>query len=166
MTKAKNKRIFINILLGLLTLVLQFDGWFINIKYDIYPLIPLAFTVVVSMYASELSAFICGMVIGIFVDASSSVHYSFNTILYPLIAFFVSLLVHYLFNNNIRSCIVISFFAAVLLLSLRFVVSYPLIGFNNLFRHFLNSVVPSALLTSIFSILFFYIEKKIFKTLR
>ena len=166
MAKVINRHLLLNIPLAVIVLLLQFDSFIFDGSYNIYPLFPLALTVAVSMFASELGAFLCGMVIGIFVDSSSSVHFSFNTIFYALIAFSVSLLVHYLFNNNVRACIVLSFFSALILSALRFIFSYPTIGFNNIFKHFLNSIVPSALITALFAILLYYIEKRIFKASR
>lgn len=166
MAKLINRHLLLNIPIAVLVLFLQFDSFIFDGYFNVYPLFPLAFTIVIAMYASELGAFLCGTVIGIFVDSSSGVHFSLNTIFYSVIAFLVSLFVHYLFNNNIRACAVLSFFSAILLSLLKFVLSYPAIGFNRVFRHFLNSIVPSALLTAVFAVLLFFIEKRIFKASR
>ncbi|MBO4468133.1 MAG: hypothetical protein J5766_02415 [Clostridia bacterium] len=166
MAKVINRRLILNVIIAAFTLFLQFDSSILDGDFAFFPLFPLGFTVVISMFTSELGAFVCGMIMGIFVDSSSSVHFSFNTIFYALIAVTVSLLVRYLFNNNVRSCVVISFFAAIFLLTVRYLVSFPLPGFNNVFKHFLKDIVPSSILTVIFSVVLFYIEKKIFKTLR
>ena len=163
MSKVINRSTAINFLIAVICLALQFNH-FINIgKSSIFPLFPFAFVIVFSMFSSELTAFITGMVMGIFVDSSSSSLFSFNTIAYSLTAFLVSLLVHYLFNNNIRSCTVISFFSTAFLLLVRFIVSYSDLGLNYMLKNFLNSIVPSAVLTVIFAVLLFLAEKKIYK---
>lgn len=166
MAKVINRHLLLNIPVAVIVLLLQFDSFIFDGVFGIFPLFPLALTVALSMFASELGAFLCGTVIGAFVDSSSGAHFSFNTVFYSLIAVTVSLLVHYLFNNNVRACVVLSFFSALILSSLRFIVSYYTVGFNNMFKHFLNGIVPSALITAIAAVLLYYIEKKIFKASR
>lgn len=153
----------LNFLIAAFTLLLQFNEPLDLKRYTFFPLFPFAFVVVVSMYSSELKAFFIGLILGIFVDSSSSALFSFNTIAYPLLAVIIALLVHYVFNNNLRSCIVLSFFSTVFLLLVRFIVTYFNSGLNDMLKYFLNSIVPSAILTALFAVLLFWAEKRIYK---
>lgn len=166
MAKSVNRPLLINLIIALPVLFFQFNGFIDSDKLNIFPLFPLGFIVVISMFCSELESFFWGLGIGILVDCSSSYRFSLNTILYPVIALAVSLLVHYLFNNNLRSCIVLSLFWAIFLSLIRYIMFYYSSGLNNLFRGFLNNMIPSALLTTVFTVILYFIEKKIFKASR
>ena len=166
MAKSVNRPLLINLIIALPVLFFQFNGFIDSDKLNIFPLFPLGFIVVISMFCSELESFFWGLGIGILVDCSSSYRFSLNTILYPVIALAVSLLVHYLFNNNLRSCIVLSLFWAIFLSLIRYIMFYYSSGLKNLFRGFLKNMIQSALLTNVFTVILYFIEKKIFKASR
>lgn len=166
MPKLKTRYIVLIVFIALVTLVLQFNGSLNITKFSAFPLFPLGFIVAISMFSSELRSVIIGLIMGILVDSCASSNYSFNTLVYPLIAFGVSLIAHYLFNVNVRSCLLLSLLSAILVLSLNYIVYDFSVGFNNLLVYFLRNIVPSAIITAVFSAILYFINKKIYNTPR
>lgn len=166
MPTLKKRYVFLNILIAVITFLLQFNNVFITNNLSFYPIFPLGFLVVISMFSTELHAVVIGLIMGVFIDCAVSTSYSFNTIVYPIVAFLIALTSHYLFNKNVLTCIMLSFLSVIFVSGAESLVFYFSSGFRNLLENFLKTDIPSALLTVVFSVILFYIENKIFKTLR
>lgn len=154
----------VNVLLFLILLLLQYSPYpSLNIG-NATPMLTLSFVIAVSMFCSELSASLIGMVVGIFTDTSSSTSFGFNSIVFFVIAFLTSFLIHYLFNNNFRSGITFGIMFSALYFVLRWLFFFiqgnsVTESFSYLFQHALPSVIYTAAIT----LILYFLEKFLFK---
>ena len=162
MTAKKGKIIFtvINALIFFALFILHYTD-FISIKIaNANPFIPLAFFVAICMFCSEISAFFSGLICGIVIDTSASTYIGFNSILFMIIGLIVAFTVHYLFNNNIRSCITLSLICTAVYFLMRWLFFHAFgIGFGNSVNYLLTITLPSIIYTFIFVIPFYYFER-------
>lgn len=157
------KQTIVNSVLAVLTVFLQYNPIF-NIKIsNAYPLLPLGLVIGISIFSSELEATLYGVIIGIFVDAASASAFGFNTILFTAIAFFVAFISRYLFNNNIRATLVLGFVFSLAYFILKLLFVYNLSTLYEAFDYIVKFAFPSAIYTTVFTVIFFYVEKKINK---
>ncbi len=161
----KRKAILINIVIAILFFLIQYNN-IVSIKiHSAMPMLTLALAISVSMFLSEVSATMTGLIIGIISDTSASTPFGFNAILFTVICFSVSLIVHYLFNNNIRSCMVLELFFTVLYFFVSWLFFYSSGNADEHFTYLFKIGVPSAVYTSVLSGIIYLIEKKLLKSL-
>lgn len=122
----------------------------------------LAYFVAFAMFCEELSATVCGFVIGFFVDAVSSAGSVYHTFFLGILGLAVSLLVHYWLNQNIRTALVLSFFSVMLYYFFRWLFFHAIGGVStDSLLYLLKYAFPSVLLTSVFIIPFYYLNRKL-----
>lgn len=123
------------------------------------PLILLPFLVAYCMFAQELSAALSGMLVGIFMDAFSSSGSYFHTILFFIIGCTVSVLVHYLLNNNFRTGIMLSLVATLFYFALRWLFFHAFTeDITNSAGYLMRYALPSVIYTNLFIIPFYFLQ--------
>ena len=155
---------FINAILFILLIFVQYNGVF-SIKIGFAnPSLPLSLLICTAMFSSELTAAITGLVVGIFVDGVASTPTGFNAILFLLFGLSISLIVRHLFNNNIYSAIALCSLFTFIYLVLRW--AFCLAFFATLtenLTYIMQTILPSVLYTTFFSIPFYFCEKALYK---
>ena len=138
---------------------------FLSIKiFYANPFVPLAFLVAVSMYCREISAFFSGLAVGVAADTDAATSFGFNSITLMIIGVTVAFVVHYLFNNNIRSCIALGLISSIFYFLLRFLFFNAFDAeINSALSYLLTVSLPSVIYTSVFTVPFYYFEKFIYK---
>ena len=157
------KYILLNIVIAVFAFVFQYNSFNIFGSLNATPMFTLGFIIVLSMFCSELSSFITGLAFGIITDAVATTALGFNSIVLPLICFGVSLLSHYLFNNNIRSCAVISLSVSFVYFTVKFMIFYSSVNAKETMMYLMRTAIPSAIITAAFSVLLYLFEKRAFK---
>lgn len=163
----KTKKVIVaavNILFLLVVILLQYTP-LLSIKIaNAAPMLPLSFVIAVSMFCSELSASVMGMTVGIFTDTSSSTSFGFNSIVFFVIAFLTSFLVHYLFNNNFRSATALGILLSALYFILRWLFFFSIgHSINDSFIYLFQYALPSVIYTAVITLIFYLLEKSLFK---
>lgn len=165
MTNRKNIFILrlINALFFVVLLYVQYNGAFTIKIAQANPMLPLALLVAVCMFCSEITAAISGLLIGIFIDTVASTPQGFNAAVFMILGLGSSLIVRYLFNNNIFSGIALCALCTTVYFILRWVfcVAFSANLTENL-TYLMQIAFPSVLYTSAFSIPFYYLEKKLY----
>lgn len=166
MTSRKNifKLRFINTLLFLFLLVIQYNGVFTIKIMNANPLLPLALLVCTCMFSSELTASISGLLVGIFMDGVAATPPGFNSILLFILGLAVSLVVRHFFNNNIFSAVALCFLCTLIYFLLRWAFCFAFwSSLTENLTYLLQTVFPSILYTAVFSIPFYCIEKALYQ---
>lgn len=152
-----------NFLIAAFLIITEFTGKPLLSVLGADPLLILSFCIAMSMFCSELTSAISGLIIGIFVDSASSGPAFFNTFFFMLICLAVSLTVHYYFNNNIRAAMALILICSILYFGIKWVFGHAFNGvINDSLQILLKNALPSALFTSVFIIPFYYLERAIF----
>ncbi len=169
MISRPKKRVWLNVINAVLCislLLFQYNS-FVSIKIgNANPMIPLAFLVTISFFCSETASCFVGLAMGLFIDSTAATKGFFNTIIFFLIAFAVSLTVRYLFNNNIRSCAVVSAVAGVVYFIVRWLLGYAFsCSLGDTLQYIFSYVFPSVIYTAIIAIPLYYLQKFLFARL-
>ncbi len=157
---------FINTLLFIIFVFIQYNGVFTLKIANANPMLPLSLLVAVSMFCSELSACVSGLIVGFFIDSVAATPTGFNAIVFFLLGFAVALTVRHLFNNNIWSAISLCLICTMLYFILRwlFSISFSL-SFEENLTYLMRMVFPSIIYTAVFIIPLYYTEKLLYKKL-
>lgn len=164
--KKKNSHKFfrINFLIFFILMIFHYTGN-ISLKIAFAEPIPyISLLIAVSMFSSETAASFSGLALGFFADSISSQSSVFNTVCLFLIAFAVSLLMHYTLNNNIFSAIALGISGSMLY----FITNWLLFhcfssGKENISYYLFRIGIPSAVYTAAFIIPFYYFERMLYK---
>lgn len=133
-----------------------------NLKANPVSIIP--FLVAFSMYNEEWAAAFTGMAIGIFMDSTSVAADGFHTLVLGIIGLTVAFIVHYLFNNNLRSAIALSLLASLFYFVLRWLFFHAIGGnIDDSIYYLMQYALPSVLYTSIFIFPFYYLQRKFYQ---
>ena len=165
MSKSAKKSLF---RYGLLSLVL-FVSYIINVipwSFSLWmaaPCLLIPFVVCVAMFEEFLPAAFFALAAGLLWDASSGYLFGYNAFFLIIIAVSVNLLVLNLVRVNLPSGILLSFAATALFLLIFFFFFYVLFSREGLLTVFLFSILPSIVLTVIFSPLSYLVVKAIEK---
>lgn len=128
------------------------------------PILPLSLLVAVSMFSSEITASLSGLVLGFFMDSASSGSSLFYTITFFIVGFTVSFIVHFFFNKNIRSALALALIFSVFIFVCRWLFLYiPTEGWISSIEYLLRNAMPSAVYTAICIIPFYFIERRLSK---
>lgn len=153
----------LQLLMFILLFLLHFSGVLAINSLHATPLIVLPFMIAFCMFSQELPAALTGMTVGIFMDAFSSVDSYFHTVLFFIIGCTVSVLVHYLLNNNFRTSIVLSLVATLLYFTLRCLFFYSSGGMVNSTGYLMRYALPSVIYTNLFIVPFYFLQSYINK---
>lgn len=154
----------LNFLLFCLLFLLHYSGIFTIRFLHATPLLLLPYLVAFSMFCEEIAAAFAGLATGIFMDSVTSGSSCFHTVVFLLIGLFVSFTVHFLFNNNIRSAVLLSLLATLVYYLLRWLIFYT-IGQTvaDSLRYLLQFALPSVIYTNLFIIPFYYLHRRFFR---
>lgn len=150
----------INTVFFVLLISFQYNSIF-NIKIlTANPMLPLSLLVAITIFSSELTAAISGLIVGIFIDSASSAPSGFHGIIFLLLGLAVSLTVRHLFNNNILSSIALCFLCG----TLYYLVHWALFLAHNLsfienLTYLMRTAFPSVIYTTVFIVPFYFLEK-------
>ena len=154
----------INFLIFSVFYIFHFSG---NISLKIasaQPILCLSLLVAVSMFSSEWSSAFAGLVLGFFFDSVSSSSSVFNTVIMFIIGLGVSLITHYIFNNNILSAAALSVISSVIYFLLMWLLFYGIgKGAEQSAYYLFRIAVPSAVYTAVFIFPFYFLERALFK---
>lgn len=133
-----------------------------NLRLNPISLIP--FLVAFSMFNKEWVSTVSAMVVGFFIDSGAAQFSAFHTFLFMILALFVSFSVRYLFNNNIKTAIVLSVGSLVLYFLVRwlFFYAFEISAKDGLF-YLMYYALPSVLVTTLFIFPFYFLERKLDK---
>lgn len=161
------KNIFkLRLINGLLFAVLIFIQYNSSFSFKISqanPLLPLALLVTVSMFCSELTAAISGLIVGIFMDTAAATPQGFNAITLLALGLAAALVVRHLFNNNILSSVALCILCTVVYYLSRwiFCLAFSASLTENL-TYLMRTAFPSVLYTAIFAVPFYYLERALY----
>lgn len=164
----KKKKVFFYLYIALLTLVLfiiQYNGIFSLSIGGANPMLMLSLCICYSMFFGDLPSVLFALILGAITDgAAAGTTLFFNTAVFMLIAFAVSLAVSYLFNNNYRSALALGIIFGAAYYILRFIFCVNKSGLENSVAYLLRSSLPSVIYTAIVTLGLYFAVKKIFKT--
>lgn len=154
----------VNILLFSVLFLLHYSGIFTLQIFHANPIVLIPCLVAFSMFSEEWVAAFTGMIVGIFMDSVASGSYGFNTILFMLLGVATSFTVHYLFNSNIRSAIMLSLCASLIYFLTRWLVFHTIgDSISNSIFYLLRFGLPSVIYTNLFIVPLFYLQRKFYK---
>lgn len=131
--------------------------------FRLSPMLLLPFLVSFAIFTEEMSATFTGAIIGVFCDSNTSGSSCFHTIFFFLAGFTVSLMMHYLLNNNIRSAIVLSVIVSSVYYVLRWAFFHAFTGSENSVEYLMKNAFPSILYTAVFIFPFYYLQRLIYR---
>lgn len=160
--KLQNKRPFIRrlllTLLILLTSVLQ-NAFLGAVKPGILLLIPLV--VCISMYEREFAAFFFGILCGALWDLTSPLPDGLYALCFALLAFASGLLAKRVFRNTPAAAMLLCFLFASAVNLIAVVYALLSAGFSGILSSVVRTYLPSALLTTVFCPLFYFLVRSI-----
>ncbi len=157
---------FINTVIFAVFIFIQYNGVFSIKIFNANPFLPLALLVSVSMFCSELSACIAGLIAGIFIDSVAATPMGFNSIILFVLGLMVALIVRHLFNNNIWSAIALCFICTTLYFLIRFIATVAFsLTFAEILTYLIRTVFPSVFYTTVLIVPLYYFEKALYKRL-
>ena len=155
---------FLQFLMFSFLFTLHYSGLLTIHSFHATPSILLPFLIAFCMFSQELPAALTGMLVGIFMDAFSSGGSYLHTILFFIIGCTVSVLVHYLLNNNFRTSIMLSLIASLLYYSLRWFFIYALKSdITDSTGYLMQYALPSVIYTNLFIVPFYFLQSYINK---
>lgn len=157
---------FINTVIFLFLISLQYNSSFSLKISNANPMLPLALLVAVAMFASEMTASISGLIVGIFIDSNASTPQGFHAVLFLLLGLFVSLTVRHLFNNNVFSSLALCAICGLLYFVTRWLFCYVSSSLTENLIYLMQIAFPSVVYTTAFIIPFYYLEKFLYNKLR
>ncbi len=157
---------FINALIFIVLLFIQYNGVFSLKIANANPMLPLSLLVALCMFCSEISAFIAGLVVGTLIDSAASTPDGFNAIVFSILGLAAALVVRYLFNNNIFSALALCFICTTVYFIARWLCTFAFsVTFAENLTYLMRTVFPSVIYTAVFSVPFYLFEKKLYKKL-
>ncbi len=166
MHKKKHPLILIlNILIFALVLLCYYTG-ILNLSIKgVTPLLILPLITAFSFFHSPISCAVLGLVCGIFMDSCVVGAYCFNAILLLIIATFVSVASSNIFNKNIQSACVLSLIScSAYFIALWLCFHNNNVTLNDSLIYLLKYAFPSAVLSAVFIIPFYYLYRYFHKT--
>ncbi len=153
----------INTLLFIVLLYVQYNGVFTISISQANPMLPLALLVAICMFCSELTAAITGLLVGVFIDSVAATPPGFNAIVFIILGVASSLIVKYLFNNNIFAGVALCALCTSVYLLLRwiFCIAFSANLSENL-TYVMQTIFPSVLYTAVLAIPLYYLERKLY----
>ena len=123
----------VNTLIFIALLFIQYNGVFTISISRASPMLPLALLVTICMFCSELTAAISGLIVGVFID------------------------------NNIFASVALCALCTAFYLLLRwaFCIAFSA-NFSENLTYIMRTIFPSVLYTAVFSIPFYYLERKLY----
>lgn len=162
--KSTFKLRLINIALFAVLIFIQYNNVFSIKIANANPLLPIALLVTMSMFCSELTAAISGLIVGIFMDTVAATPEGFNSITLMLLTLAASLIVRHLFNNNIFSAAALCAICSVAYFLLRWIICYAFsMSISENLTYLMQTIFPSVLYTVLFAVPFYYLEKFLYK---
>ncbi len=155
----------INAFIFLLLFLIQYNGSFSIRISRANPMLPLAAVLTISMFAGELPSALFALICGIVTDGAASTPICFHAILFMIISLLVSLAVHYIFNNNIRSCIAVGIAGSIIYYVTRWIFAFSFSSLENGMRYITVYLIPSVIYTTVTVVIMYYLQRHISKKL-
>ena len=165
MTSRKNifKLRLINALLFIVLIYIQYNGVFSLKIAQANPMLPLALLITMCMFCSELTAAIAGLTVGIFIDTVAAAPQGFNALALLVLGVAAVLIIKHLFNNNIRSAIVLCILCTIAYYLLRWLLCLAFsASLTENLTYLMQTVFPSVLYTAVFAVPFYYLERALY----
>ena len=133
-----------------------------NLNANPIAIIPLL--VAYSMFNEEWRSALTGIIVGFFMDSTSSAGNGFHTVVLGFLGLSVSFIVKYLFNNNLKSAIALALLATLFYFILRWLIFHAIGGnTNDSVLYLMQYALPSVIYTSLFIFPFYYLQKKFYQ---
>ena len=153
---------FLNIIFFSLLIIIHNTGGILPEGFRANTISVLPLLIAFSMFNKEWVSTVTGMVAGFFMDSVTAQTSSFHTIIFMIIALFVSFSVKYLFNNNFKTSIMLSITLSIFYFLMRWLFFHAFTSSaQDSVLYFMYYAMPSILFTSIFIIPFFFLQKKL-----
>ena len=151
---------FIQFIITIVLFLIHYNGLLTIPSLNANPILLLPFLISFCMFSQEITGAVAGLLIGIFMDSMSSSGSFFHTFLFFIIGLTVSLLSHYLLNNNFRSAIMLSILASIVYFLLRWFFFHALVQNNFTYSvDYLNKyALPSIIYTNIFILPIYFLQ--------
>lgn len=127
------------------------------------PMILLPFLVAYAMHRDELNAAVAGLLTGFFADGAASGTSFLHTFFFFIICFAIALSLHYLFNNNLKTAVMLSVTSAIFYYFLRWICFFAFSGAENSIDYLMQYALPSVIYTSLFIVPFYFLQRAIFR---
>ncbi|MBE6728458.1 MAG: hypothetical protein E7562_07415 [Ruminococcaceae bacterium] len=163
LTKRNYISAIINAILISIIFLFHYTNLFSITIYNVSPMLLLPFFVGFAIYSEEMPATFVGAIIGFFADSTSSSGSYFHTFYFFILGLAISLMMHYLLNNNIRSAIMLSLVSSILYFVLRWLFFHAFSGSDNSIEYLMQYALPSVIYTSVFIFPFYYLQRFIFR---
>ena len=151
---------FINAILFLVAISLQYNNIFSLKILTANPMLSLSLLVGIAMFSSEFTATITGLVVGIFIDGVSSTVPGFHAICFLLLALGAALTVRHLFNNNVFSAVALCLIGSSIYYILRWALCIAShLSLNENLTYLMQTAFGSVLYTCAFVIPIYFLEK-------
>ena len=149
----------IEILIFATLLLLHYSGAFKITSIRSNPVTVIPFLVAFSIFNEEWASAFTGMAVGIVMDSSASQYSFFHTTIFMLIGLSSCLIIHYLFNNNVRSAIALSLLATLFYFLMRwlFFHAFSSSSYDSVF-YLMHYALPSVIYTNLFIVPFYYLQ--------
>ena len=146
----------IEILIFATLLLLHYSGAFKITSIRSNPVTVIPFLVAFSIFNEEWASAV--------MDSSASQYSFFHTTIFMLIGLSSCLIIHYLFNNNVRSAIALSLLATLFYFLMRwlFFHAFSSSSYDSVF-YLMHYALPSVIYTNLFIVPFYYLQKQLHK---
>lgn len=163
MNYSSNKLLYIRravfvVLIMLTALAQNTKGGFIKIGAA-SAMLPLALTVCVAMSEKSVPALLFSAFSGAFLDMFSAKTDGFFTIAFAVIGFACSILITFRMQNNIKTALILTLAASLLLNTVYWLLFYVLKSYDMLLHIYLKYYLSSAVLTTALAGVYYYIVK-------
>lgn len=150
-----------NILIFAILIIFHYSDSLIFYNMRLNPIAVIPFLVAFSMSNEEWVSTVTAMAAGFFMDSAAARFNCFHTFLFMILFLFVSFSVRYLFNNNIKTAIMLSLVTLFIYFLLRWLFFYAFIvsAKDNLF-YLMYYALPSIIVTTLFIFPFYYLQRK------
>ncbi len=111
------------------------------------PLLILPIALTIACFEKEETAMVFGVAVGVMMDLGYSAHIGFYTIALTIVCYLVGYVTENVFNTNLLTAVAISVLAIPVVLSLYFLFSYVIRGYDYAGYYYLHHTLPTIIYT-------------------
>ena len=130
---------------------------FLGIK----PILVLPACICIAVFDGEFAGGLFGFIAGLFCDSASETVFGFNAVVFLLLCVCAGLATIYIFRRSTMNIMLLCLGAVFIRSSLEYFFSFILYGYENLPQFFYTQIAPQIVLTSIFSLPFCVLFRKL-----
>lgn len=150
----------------IVTFILQTTSGFFPAPFGIHSCLLIPATVCIAMFEREFSGLFFGLIAGMMLETVSPDSVCFYSVMFTLIGFTSGLLITYLMRNNLVTALIFTFVFSLLLNSLYCLFFYVFDGIEISFVFYLKYYFASAVYTTIFTPIFYFLVRLTVKKLK